>query len=377
MMSKDCNIRLEIDGDSPPVVEDTEPITGTLYVEVGEEVQCNGLMLTQKWETHGKGNTDSGQGHRVALFEQEQWRPGQSYEYPFEMKLPPGPYTYRGHYINIDWTLEASADFPWALDPSAERDFVLEPGGRDNYVPGHGDTQDLVADEPGGQAAISWIGLLFSLVFVAAGLGVGYMGIAQSAGFGAVAFALAFIGGGLFGVYMSIRNYFAEMQLGDVEVEMHPDVAIPGDELECRFRMAPQQTVDLERATVQLTGKEQATYGHGTDSTTYTQTIHDETAVPEDSVDTQLQPNGPKEFVTTLPVPDSAPYTFDTSDNDIQWQIVFKLEIPTWPDWSHTEKILVRPATESRDAAPADEQPDQPTQTADKKGTEEAYAETW
>ena len=40
--------------------------------------------------------------------------------YPFEVVLPDGPPTYHGEYLNLVWSLVASADIPWAFDPEGE-----------------------------------------------------------------------------------------------------------------------------------------------------------------------------------------------------------------------------------------------------------------
>lgn len=368
MLSDDCDVRLEVDGDSPPVFTDSDTVTGTVYVEVGEEVTCNGLVLIQTWGTHGRGNRDTGVGNRTGLF-QGTWQPGETYEYPFEMDLPPGPYTYRGYYVNVDWRLEVNADIPWSLDPSDEREFVLEPGASEGYDLGKPDRRAYIEDQPDDHESGVGLGIFFSLIFLVPGIFVAILGATTHASAFALLFGLAFAAVGGYLLYMTVRNYFAEMQLGDVRVETSPDTVSPGDELRCRFAMEPNREVAIERAHAQIDCVEKATSGHGTDSTTYTQTLHTFQDIPEASRNTTLRKGESTEFRASLPIPESAPCTFEADDNRVYWRITFTVEIPSWPDWSLQRKILVRP--------PAEEGAPQTTSDEASASEEEAYAKSW
>ena len=102
-----------------------EVVRGEVVVRVEKETTCKSLMIEVGWSTHGRGNRASDDVFEENLFIGS-WQPGE-YRYPFEATLPHGPYTYHGHYLNVDWYAEARADVPWAFDPKDEVDFELIP----------------------------------------------------------------------------------------------------------------------------------------------------------------------------------------------------------------------------------------------------------
>jgi hypothetical protein len=375
MISSSCTVRLELDDDrQPPVFDASEPLTGTIYIEVSDEVVCNGLTVYPQWETHGRGNYASG-GSRGKMVFDGKWQPGQTYEYPFELELPPGPYTYRGHYINVDWTLVAEADIPWALDPSDEVEFVLEPGGRDRYVGGDLTTSEFQQSRPDDDNRVSWMRTIFGVIFMAfpilmiAGFLAGSGGGFSEFGLMFAGFCVLFFAIGGWAFYTGIRNVFAEAQLGDVDVELSDAQVAPGEEFECRIKMAPPGEVELNEITVDLRGYEKARSGHGTNSTTYNHTLHEERVVPEGSRSATVGKRDNPEFVARMALPDQPAYSFDADDNNVNWELEVHVDVPSWPDWNHTEPLLVRP----KPGVDETESDGESTTDAD----EEQYAKTW
>lgn len=355
MLSSDCDISIELD-DPRRTFEASQPLSGTVRVQVGEEVECNGLSLHRHWETHGRGNRASGGEYSDVLFEGT-WQPGRTYEYPFKMPLPPGPYTYHGHYINVDWFLEAEADIPWSLDPSAKKDFILEPGDNDRYIAGSKTEQDFRESRPDDDNLILWgrviLGGFFALFSSGIIVGLLAMGGLYAGFLLFSAFTSLFLAAGLWLIYTGIRNVFAEQQLGDVDVELSDARPAPGEELECRVHMDPPDEVELNQITCDLMGYERAQSGHGTDSTTYNQTIHQEEIIPDDSVSTTLRASDAPTFAARFRLPESAPYSFNASDNDVKWRLEVHVDIPGWPDWNHEEPLLVRPAPDEAQTSSA------------------------
>ena len=124
-MSK-CELEIVFDNDKREYhVGDT--VKGKVNVKVNASCQCDKLTLDHQWRTHGRGNRAQGRVDSENLFS-GQWDTPGTYAYPFELILPAGPLTYRGHHINVDWYLNARADIPWAIDPKAEEEVILTRG---------------------------------------------------------------------------------------------------------------------------------------------------------------------------------------------------------------------------------------------------------
>ena len=125
-MSK-CDLSIELD--NPDQLYKTgDSVRCTIHVSVDKTVNCDGLTITNMWQTHGKGNQDSGTIATEELFRGE-WQPGE-YSYSCLFEIKEGPLTYRGHYINIDRYIKVRADIPWAIDPKTEIEYIVEKGNR-------------------------------------------------------------------------------------------------------------------------------------------------------------------------------------------------------------------------------------------------------
>ncbi len=104
-----------------------EPITGYVEVQVDRECICRRLRLTVGWRTQGQGELKSGSQHTGVLFSGT-WAAGETYRYPFSVTLPNGPYTYRGHLLNVIWSAEARAETSWLKNPQTTEDFTFTAG---------------------------------------------------------------------------------------------------------------------------------------------------------------------------------------------------------------------------------------------------------
>jgi hypothetical protein len=127
-MSK-CDIR--IDFDKPDrTYHGGEQVTGKVRISVNQDIQCNGIVLTHYWKTHGRGNTDQGPKTKIQLSELVPLQAGENLTLPFEFKADLWPLTYHGNYINVDHYVHVGIDVPWAIDPKQEEDYILVAGER-------------------------------------------------------------------------------------------------------------------------------------------------------------------------------------------------------------------------------------------------------
>ena len=339
-MFNNCDIQIELDGNEPSH-RAGDTLTGTVHVSVTDDCQCDDLLLTLEWFTHGRGNTTTQVVHQQSLFQGE-WTAGDQHQYEFEVELPPGPYTYHGNYLNVDWRLRAHADIPWAKDPSAEQELLLEPSGtEDDFRAGDPDVAEDALAPTDDDQAISWSGVIFGIIFLGVGLPFLYQSIFSMQVVMGL-FSIPFLAAGGFLVYRSLRNALAERRLGNVDVAMNATEARPGERLRCRVSMEPTGTIELNEITVRLHGHERVVSGHGTNKTTYTHTVHDETTSIRASQQATIH-GAFRTFEADVALPDSAPFSFHADANELKWEVEVHVDVPQWPDWSHTETLTVRP----------------------------------
>lgn len=101
-----------------------EKITGRIEIRADEDGTRRKLVLTPVWRTRGRGMEDSAQAEGQVL-PAVTYRGRQSTWYPFEIPAPPGPLSYRGELLSVEWYLRAHADLRLAIDAESEEGFIL------------------------------------------------------------------------------------------------------------------------------------------------------------------------------------------------------------------------------------------------------------
>lgn len=101
-------------------------LTGTVQVVPQENINAKGVYVRLGWHTEGRGDRDSGQAAELAIA-QGNLPAGQPIYQSFNMMLPPQPWSFAGHYINIVWELKVTIDIPMAPDINGSQSFVLAP----------------------------------------------------------------------------------------------------------------------------------------------------------------------------------------------------------------------------------------------------------
>ena len=308
-----------------------ETVRGKVTVEVDKECQCDKLTLHKCWSTHGKGNRTSGAKEELILF-QGTWQPGK-YEYEFSFVLNDGPFSYHGHYINVDWYLKTQADIPWSIDPKDEVEFILEKSevNQTDSLPAY----ELYHHESNALDLTKYpLIRIFPLIFVFAGIAMIYFE-------GTLFFGGVFIIVGSVIFYKTIQSSIAERKLGKVKCDILENKLRPGDDLHFSIGFEPGSNITINAASVRLVGKEVAVSGSGTNTTTHTYTFHSE----EMPILTQgsFTRGMPVRDKRRLKIPADAAASFTVSDNRIEWQLVIDIDIPKWPDWENSLSISVLP----------------------------------
>jgi hypothetical protein len=355
-MSK-CDITIQFDRESREYVTG-EAITGVITVEANKSLNCDGLMLQQLWRTHGWGNIDKEVLVKTKLWEGE-WEPGQVYRYPFELIAPPKPMTYRGHYINVDHYIQVRASVPWAIDVKHEDDYILLPS--ESSTAHHNEIKSKMAG----------------------GINIGF-GNGKSFGFGngikagiggiivciilllaCFPFAIVLIPLILIGAIWSLRNVLAQLKIGKVEVEIEETQIVPTERINCVLAFTPKKQVTVNTIIAKLTGEERCVSGSGSNRTTHTHSLYEKEFAL--SAPTQYPAGEPVRLTTSIELPATNAYTFNDSNNDVNWKLELRVDIPKWPDWVKSTDLILHPAPQAAvDQQPithAPKQTDAPTST--------------
>ncbi|MHC4402374.1 MAG: vacuolar protein sorting-associated family 26 protein [Planctomycetota bacterium] len=320
-----CDLRIVFDRDDR-TYRGGQQVSGTVHVRANQNVQCQGLRLEHFWQTHGRGNTATGQRQHEILYRGD-WRAGETHSYAFRFTAPYGPPTYRGRYLNVDHYVGARVDVPWARDPKRKEEFILLPGNR-----------------PYGNRPTSGMTHLGKKGLLKAGapLGVAMMALGL---FFLFPCGLVLIPAGLAVLFYALRNSLAERKIGHVALRFDSLAAAPGSELPLRLTFTPRRSTRLNRIIATLTGQERCVSGSGSNRSTHKHKIHERTFV--------LSPEGdvvagrPIQIRSAVPVPQTGAYSFSAKDNSLAWELEVRIDIPLWPDWVEKRTVTVRPALEA------------------------------
>jgi hypothetical protein len=356
-----CDIRIEYENDKRSYTVG-EAVRGTVYVSVNSDCKCDAFIISCMWRAHGRGNQANHPSHEETVFKGE-WKAGESHSFPFEFEAPPGPLTYHGHYLNVDWYIHATADIPWALDPSAEEDFHLALADGDDTVVAIGsegampelvqylgqsasEVDSLKADrlivDPGSQA----LGALLPVIaMIVMGIGL-FISVIMTAlmfeDMGVVAFLIGPLPIAVTSAiaFFLMRNSLAEKKLGKVDIKITPQVLLgAGSEAAVEVTFCPTASISLNSVKATLTGKERVISGSGSNRTTHTHELHKIELVLSES--RQLTPGEPVTLRAPFEIPEDAPCSFSASDNYLEWNLNTHIDIPKWPDWSANRSVIV------------------------------------
>ncbi len=92
-----------------------------------------------------------------------------------------------------------------------------------------------------------------------------------------------------------------------------------------------------------LRGYERAIHGSGTRKTTHTKEFFRQSLSLSEGPE-RLLALEPRNFTGLLTLPQDAPPSFHSSNNDVRWDLEVHIEIPHWPDWKHSVPLAVKPS---------------------------------
>lgn len=326
-MSK-CDIRIEFDR-TDRTFFGGEMVTGRVHLRVNESVKSNGITLTHQWRTHGRGNVTSGPKEKIELEAARSYSPGEEYQLPFSLSSATHPITYHGTMINLDHYVSVQMDVPWAFNPKAEEEYVLNPGEAPEGFVGSRDAPIKLTPPAATSSLILKVFLFVILGIILAVVAVFAM------------FLLPIIL--IIAAFIWFRRMALARRLGDVQLSIPHIVVAPGEQWTARVQFQARKQFRINSIGLTLLGKESATSGSGTNSTTHTHKILEQKLTVRANDMLTAGELISEEFSFAFPTTDA--YSLELSDNRIHWTAEVRIDIPLFPDWSKTHPLQVIPAS--------------------------------
>ena len=326
-MSK-CQISITFDrGDR--IYYGGETVSGKVRLLVDQQTKSKGVKLTHRWKTHGRGNSDSGPTEEIVLVEPRTLQAGEQFEFPFAVTSPTHPITYRGHLVYIDHYIRVDVDVPWARDPFAEEEYELRPGDRPELFTGDRNKVVSLTAQPAATNVgpigkiILWSIVAFILIVVAM----------------TALFLLPIIL--IVAGFIWIKKKALKSRLGEVEVSVPHVLVAPTEDWTFGIRFTPRKSFVVNSIYAELIAEESATSGSGTNKTTHKHKVLTEKHVLREGGPVQFE--DPVDEKITITFPDTSAYSFELSDNSLKWTINFCIDMPGFPDWTHTQPLQIVP----------------------------------
>lgn len=326
-MSK-CQISITFDR-SDRIYFGGETVSGQVRLLVDQQTKSNGVKLTHRWKTHGRGNADSGLPDEIILVEPRILQAGEQLEFPFAITSPSHPVTYRGHLVYIDHYVRVDVDVPWAKNPCAEEEYELRPGIRPELFTGE---RNKVVSLTAQTAAIN-VGPIGKIILWSI-LALLLVAVAMTALF-LLPIILIVVG------FIWAKKKALKSRLGEVEISVPHVVVAPTEDWTFGIRFTPRKSFVVNSIYAELIAEESATSGSGTNKTTHNHKVLTEKHILREGG--LLDPEALVDEKITIAFPATNAYSFELSDNSLKWTINFCIDIPGFPDWTHTEALQVVP----------------------------------
>lgn len=210
---------------------------------------------------------------------------------------------------------------------AARRDAVPAPGPQ-ALRPQHTRTVKLVGTVV---AALFWNGIVSVFLFAAVIPGFQRGEVNWFLTLFLVPFVLVGLGliGAVFYTLLGLFNPVLHLELGDSHLT-------PGESCSAGWRFTGRAD-RIQELTIELEGRESATYRRGTDSVTDHHTFFSE------KLFSTRHPATLARGSVTLRIPERTMPTFESANNKISWRLVFRGDIPNWPDVNEEFPVTVHP----------------------------------
>jgi len=313
-----------------------ETISGSIEIRAKEDCKCNGIIVKLIFVAHGAGNLSSSNVDTTTT-KCGSFTAGETKTLPFSFQIPQGPVTYHGDKLNVDWYIQVAIDIPWALDPTHKSKFLVLPGPNASTYHPKGHTPTIA------RTRLTKASLL-GLVLLAMGGSLLYFVITDLDSYGSGIFVSGFlIFLGMICLLTDLRNLVASSSLGHVAVSHSPSAPRGGDTVEITTTFTPRKSGEINNIVTQLVAEEIVlhTTSSGKNSTTTRYTSIRSSQEQRISGPIQLRKGHRALFKQSFVIPEDAPPSFMTVDNQLEWSARIAIDVPNWPDWEDNHEIIV------------------------------------
>ena len=276
------------------------------------------------------------------------WTEG-TYEYSFEIVVPHGPFTYRGHIFEVTWHVGARARASGGEDVKTEMEIIVQPAKRASDTGGPRNSGEVVYT----QSARSLKGFfVFSFLIFLVGLFVGWRNSPFAEGTDG---GLFFFGGvipmvlGLALLFCTIWQTLVNKRIKKAEVRLGSRVVRRGDKIPCSLTFHANLPFEVEKITATLTAEEIVDFRHSSSKSSgkFCKHLLYEASHELPLAVKQVQANVPVRVQGDVPVPEDIPCSINLMESDegmaVRWRLDLNIWMKNWPDWLHLEDITVVP----------------------------------
>jgi hypothetical protein len=270
-----------------------------------------------------------------------------SYSYPFEIVVPHGPFTYKGHVFEVTWHLGARARASGGEDIRTEMEVTVLPVKKtsDGLK-----TSGEVVYTQSARSLRGFFGFSFFLLFL--GLYVGWRNSPFSDNTDT---GLFFFGGiipmvlGLALLFFSTWQALVNRRIKKVEVRLGSRTVRAGDKIPCSLTFYTNLPFEVEKITALLTADEivdlrSPSRGDGGKFLKHSlyKSSHELPLAAK-----QVPANITVRVEGEVPIPEHIPYSINMMESErgmaVRWRLDFNLGMKNYPDWLHFEDITVVP----------------------------------
>jgi hypothetical protein len=323
--------------------EPGDKIAGVVRLEGGRDDRIERLVVARCWRTRGSAPTTHGGDDEIVLSDGE--RAGQApREFPFIFSVPPGPYSYDGELLRVEWFLTARAEFADAGLASAEQIFVVE-ASRDEreFIIGDATFDGDTSKGPSlFEVTVAAIGVA---CLVLAGLWLLYPNVAALPGAGAWTFLAGLAALGLSG---GLAHRLLRRGQTDDDVELlapsPSDYQVePGDRASFVVELQPNFKTSPRGVSAVLKGYEHVLIGDAPSAHADIHRFHESKVPIEPASERALEQGQRSSFRVRFRMPEDAPFSFHCSNAVVGWAIEVHVDVGSWPNWNRDFPLVVRP----------------------------------
>lgn len=109
------------------VFQPGETIQGIVEINPISDLNCRAVEIKIGWHTEGRGSRAEGYPYLNRRDDVTSLSPFQPFIEEFDFVIPPEPWSYSGHLINIIWAVEVKIDIAMGRDKNYVERFVVNP----------------------------------------------------------------------------------------------------------------------------------------------------------------------------------------------------------------------------------------------------------